>query len=540
MPRAKIPTKAELIQLQRLYKTDEKIAERLGGATPQLIAYWRRKKNISRHSFPKFSEQEIREIWGRYGDDYRCGLELGISKAAFYNWRRKYKIKEKPVFLKLEQLELNLDGPSRAIGRRYNYGRLTIAQKIIASKIEQEKAEVGETVNIEPDLAVTHIDSGQVTQYFKDNGYSYVWNSSRIVIALNHVESEQECKWPAANKSVRDFVKRQNIKHFYDIGHGACHHLVIETAQILPGQFAVGTDPYINSYGCIGAYTSYVAPSEMAVIWATGKMALTVPESIRIIINGKPPRGVYPKDIALFAAKSLRSQNISNKAIEFYGSAVSQMSVTERFTLCHFTAGIGAVASFCAFDSAARRFLAGRVKMPYRPALADKDAQYADSFELNIAQLTPLIARLGKSDNVMAVSEIEGAPIQQVIIGSCAGARFEDLRIVADLIKGKRINPDVRLLIYPGSRLAYLEALKKGLIRALVEAGALVMNPGCGPCKGTFQSVIAPGEKCLTTAGVNPGIESDISDAEIYVVSPATAAASALRGVITDPSGFAR
>ncbi len=540
MPRAKIPTKAELIQLQRLYKTDEKIAERLGGTTPQLVAYWRRKKNIPRHAFPKFSEAEIREIWERFGDDYRCGLELGISKAAFYNWRRKYGLKNRPAFLKLEQLELNLGEPTLAVGRKYNYGRQTIAQKIFSARAELEKVETGETICVEPDLAVSPNDSGLVAQYFRDNGYTYVWNPSRIIISLDQTLSFETEKAPAVNKSLREFVKKQNIKYFYDIGEGACHQMVLENGQILPGQFAIGTDSYINSYGSIGAYASSISAAEMAVVWATGRVSLAVPETVKIIINGKSSRAVFAKDIALFVAGSLRSEIILNKVIEFYGPTVAQMSISERFTLCHYTAGIGATAGICSFDAVSRRYLLGRTKMPYRPALADKDALYNGIYEFNIAHVIPQIARPGKMDNVSAVSELEGLPINQVIIGSCAGGRFEDLRIVADIIKGKKINSDVRMLIYPASRAVYLEALRKGLIRAFVEAGALVMNPGCGPCKGFDHGLLAAGEKCLTTTARSSGVDADNANGETYIVSPATAAASALRGVITNPTGFVK
>ncbi len=539
MPRAKIPTKAELVQLQRLYKTDEKIAERLGGATPQLVAYWRRKKNIPRHSFPKFSEAEIREIWERYGDDYRCGLELGISKAAFYNWRRKYSLKDKPAFLKLEQLELGLGSPSRNVGRKFNYGRQTIAQKIISTRAGQEKVEVGETISIEPDLVVAPTDSGLVARYFKDNGYGYLWNPSRVIIALDQSSPSETEKTPTVNKTLREFAKKQNIKHFYDIGEGACHQIVVENGQILPGQFATGTDPYVSSYGSIGAYSTQITPIEMAVVWATGKISIAVPETVKIVINGKASRSICPKDIALFVAKTLRSENIMNKVIEYNGSAVTQMSISERFALCHSTAGIGASAGICPFDSVTRRYFLGRTRMPYRPALADKDALYGELYEFNIAHLVPQVARPGRPDNVSPVSELEGLPISQVIIGSCAGGRFEDLRVVADILKGKKINSDVRLFVYPGSRSSYLEALRKGLIRALVEAGALVMNPGCGPCRNSYNGILAAGERCLTTAGISLDVDTgDDSSGEICAVSPATAAASALRGVITDPTGF--
>jgi 3-isopropylmalate/(R)-2-methylmalate dehydratase large subunit len=540
MPRGKIPTKAELIQLQKLYKTDEKIAERLGGVSAQLVAYWRRKKNIARHSFPKFSQAEIREVWERFGDDYRCGLELGISKAAFYNWRRKYNLKDKPAFLKLEQLELNLGGPSSGVGKKFNYGGRTIAQKIIAERAGQEKVEIGEKATIEPDLALTHDMASLVLKQFRESGLSYVWNPNRIVISLDQVSSTATSETAIAHKEIREFVKRQNIKHFYDIGEGVCHQLVIENGDILPGQLAVGTDNHTTSYGSIGAFATTIGLAEMAVLWSSGRLSMVVPQTISININGKVPRGVYARDIILFIARNLTASRVEGKAIEFYGSIVSQMSISERFTLSHLSMDMGAVTAICPFDSTTRRYFLGRTKMPYRPALADKDALYDETFEFNIDQIKPQVALPNDADKVVDVASLEGLPLNQIVLGSCANGRIDDLRIAADIIKGKRIHPDIRMMIYPGSRGIYLEALKKGLIRAFVEAGALVMNPGCGPCPGNYQTILAPGEKCLSTAARKTGPATDSAGAEVYLVSPATAAISAIKGVLTDPTGYVK
>ena len=540
MPRRKIPTKAELIQLQKLYKTDDKIAERLGNVSPQLVAYWRRKKNIPKHSFPKFSRQEIRDLWERFGDDYRCGLELGISKAAFYNWRRKYALKDKPAFLKLEQLELNLGGPSKSAGKRFHYGHQTIAQKILAERAGLEKAEIGQTVEVEPDLMVSHDDSGGIIKQFQQTGLSFVWNPNRIIIVLDHFVPALSREAAEAHKSIREFARRQNIKYFYDIGEGVCHQVVVERAHILPGQLAVGTDSHTNSYGCVDAYAPGISIGEMASIWATGKVALKVPSTIKVIINGKMPRGVYAKDIILFIAKKLTCRGAIDRAIEFNGNVVAQLSISERFTISNLATELGAKAAICSFDSISRRYFSGRTKMPYRPALPDKDAEYEETYEFNIDQLVPQVACPHSVDNVEPVAGLAGKSINQVVIGSCTNGRFDDLRVAADIIKDKRIHHDVRMLVFPGSRMVYLEALKKGLIRAFIEAGALVLNPGCGSCMGGHQGVLAAGERCLATTSRNFKGRMGSPDSEVYLVSPATAAASALKGVITDPTGYVK
>lgn len=539
MPRRKIPTKVELIRLQKLYKTDEKIAERLGNVTPQLVAYWRRKKNIPRHSFPKFSFDEIRDLWERYGDDYRCGLELGISKAAFYNWRRKYNLKQKPSFLKLEQLELKLEGPLHAIGKRSSLERQSISQKIIMERAGCGRVEPGETIDVEPDLVVMYEDTFTVINEFQQNGLNFIWNPNRVVIALDHSCPADSVDMAEKHKRIREFARMQNIKYFYDVQEGICHLVVVENGHVLPGQLALGTARSISSLGSVGALAINTNVSSMTDIWSNGKISITVPHSIKILINGKFPAGTYAKDLILFIASKLEAEHIKGRVIEFYGATVTQMSMAERFTLTNLAIEMGASTAICSFDSAARRYMLRRTRMPYRPALADKNAEYEQTYEFNIDNLTPQAACPHAVNEVEAVANIENIPINQVVIGTCANGWFDDLRIAADILKGKKIHPDVRVLISPGSKAVYLEALKKGLLRAFVEAGAIVLNPGCGNCFGAGQGALAAGEKCLATSNNNSRGRMGSPGADIYLVSPATAAASAIKGLITDPTGYA-
>jgi len=537
MPRKKIPTKAELIQLQKLYKTDEKIAERLG-VTAQLVAYWRRKKNIPRHSFPKFSKEEIKDLWERYGDDYRCGLDLGISKAAFYNWRRKYNIREKPAFLKLEQLELDLGGPEKVIGKKLNNDHQTVVQKLMAEIAEKEKVEVGEKVCVEPDLMVLFENSTSVVKKFLDSGREYVWNPNRIAIALDHAISNGDAaKTADMHRMVRDFAKRQKIKHFIDISQGAGHQAIIENGLILPGYFSVSNNTGVTSYGALDSYGITMCPDRILTAWIDGKLEIEIPPTIAVNINGKPPDGIYAKDIILFLARKLPSEKIKGRVIEFHGTTISQMPISSRVTLCNMVGEMGGISAICPFDSITRRYFLRRTKMPYRPSLPDKNAVYEESYEINIDQITPQIARPHNVANVEPVSDVAGLPVNQVIIGSCGNGHFDDLRIAADVLKGNQVHKDLRLFIMPGSRQVYLEALKKGLIRAFIESGAVVLNPGCISCSGSSQTLLASGERCLATINSNSRGLMGSPESEIYIVSPATAAVSALKGVITDPTG---
>jgi len=538
--RRKIPTKAELIQLQKLYRTDEKIGERLGGVPAYLVAYWRRKKNVPRHSLPKFSESEIRNLWERYGDDDKCGLELGISKAAFYNWRRRYGFREKPAFLKLEQLELNFPG-LKTTGRAATlYGKQTISQKILARTAGREKVEAGELIVVEPDMVMCHDDTFEVIRLFEEIGVEYVWNPNRIVVSLSCCGSDSSGNLAAAHKTIRDFVRRQGIKSFYDIHQGACHQLVLENGDILPGQLGLGTDRHTTSHGALGAFGTGIDVREMAATWATGKVWLRVPETLRIDITGRRPPGVYACDITLSIINGLGPTGAEYKAVEYYGPAVSQMSIGERATLSNLSVEMGAKAAICLYESVTRRYLIGRTAFDYSAVIADKDAVYEEIFQINIDRLAPQMACPDRPGNIRAVAELEGLAVHQVVIGTVISGRFGDLRVAADILRGKQVHPDCRMLIVPASRSVYLEALKKGLIRVFVEAGAVVTNPGCSLNFEGSQGLLAPGERCLATANWHLRQRVGADNDEVYLCSAATAAASALNAAVTDPSRYGR
>ena len=540
-PRKKMPTKTELIRLQKLYKTDEKIGERLGGVPAYLVAYWRRKKNVPKHSLPKFSEKEVRDLWERFGDDDKCGLELGISKAAFYNWRRRYGIREKPAFLKLEQLELNFPGLKLHPAANSLYGKNTMPQKVLARAAQLEKVEIGQTVEIEPDLVVSDASAGRIIDSFKKHGSELVWNPGKIVIALaNCFSDDAGDNAPENHKKIREFVKRQGIKAFYDITEGACHQVALERGVILPGQVIIGADRYTASFGCVSTVASGTDTEQVASIWANGKFSIEVPRTVRIDINGRRARGVYSRDIAHSVMRQLAALDVQGKAIEFYGSVVSRMTISERFTLTNLTVDSGAIAAICSFDSITRRYLTGRVASNYSPVVADKNAEYDQIYQINIDHLTPQLARPNDNDGIKPVGESEGLSVSLIILGTGSNGRFDDLRIASEVLKGKQINPDCRLLIYPASRSVYLEALKKGLIRVLVEAGAVVMYPGFWGCAGMGHNMVSSGERVLTTANNRLVDNLDPAKAEIYLCSPATAAASALNGAITDPARYVK
>jgi homoaconitase/3-isopropylmalate dehydratase large subunit len=539
-PRRKMPTKAELLQLQKLYKTDEKIGERLGGVPAYLVAYWRRKKHIPKYSLPKFSEIEIRNLWERYGDDEKAGLELGISKAAFYNWRRRYGIREKPAFLKLEQLELNFPGSKYNARADSLYGKRTLAQKALALAAGLDRAEPGQVVEVEPHAVLLYRGAGEVISAFRKSGPEYVWNPNKICISQSFGPGLDEAAVAEHHRLVREFVRRQGIRSFCDVRDGGGTQVVVERGWILPGQLVLGTDPQVLSCGSLGSMAVEVTPEQMAALWAEGKMAMTTPATVRINVTGRKARGIYAKDIVISVIRQLGPRAAAGRVIEYGGSVVSQMSISERYTLANTAVDMGAVAAVCPYDATVRRYLTGRTMTNYRPLLADRDAEYDEIYQVSIEQLTPQVVCPGEAGPVKSAAELEGTAIRQVVIGTGASGRFDDLRVAADILKGKTVHEDCRLYIYPGSRAVYLEALKKGLIRVFVEAGGMVMNPGGRPFSAVRNGGLAEGEKGLATTTRYMSEEVDKKAAGQYLCSPATAAASALNGVITDPTRYVR
>ncbi len=528
----RIPKKKELLELQRKYRTDKKIGE-VYGVPARLVAYWRNKKKITSYSFPKYTEDKIRELWERFGDDGRAGEELNISRAGFRQWRRKYHIDHKPLQLRLEQLELPLPDAIRRKGSR----RETIVQKILSKKSGLKKVEIGEMVNIEPDIVTSHINSAQVIQHFHLRGAERLWDPAKIVIVLDRPGPSGGNGTPP-QRAVRDFVKKQKIKNFYDIGQGICHQLVMENAHVLPGQLALASDPQSSSYGSIGALAMAANPEEMAATWATGRVRIKIPETIKVVVDGRMARGVYARDISLKLVRDLSRDGAAQKILEFYGSAISTMSLSERFTLTCLSESTTRVSALIPFDDSTARFLRKMVKIKFAPVAADPDAAYISELDIDINYLSPQVAFAGGGEGVFPVEEVAGKRVDQVVLGCCANGRIDDLEIAARILRGRHISRDVRMIIVPSSRKVLSEALERGFVRSFVDSGCMVMVPGCGPCIDAHQVYLEPGERSLTTSGCAFAGNHGPAGPEILVSSPATAAASALEGAIADPRKY--
>lgn len=414
----------------------------------------------------------------------------------------------------------------------------TFAQKILAKKAGRDEVHPGEILTLSPDRVLSHDNSADISEKFRSLSTERVWDRERIVIILDHIVPAADSRYATNHTIIRDFVKNQGINNFYDLNWGICHQVFSEEGFALPGDLILGADSHTTTYGAFGAFSAGIGRSEMAGIWATGQIWLRVPESIRIDIDGVLPPGVYSKDVILHIIGDLKADGALYQSVEFGGKVVRKMGIADRMVLCNMAVEMGAKNGVVEPDEKTENWFKERAKGGYEPIYADLDARYARALRYDISNLKPQIACPHTVDNVRSVREVEGEILAQVLIGTCTNGRIDDLEVAARILQGRRVKDGTRLLVFPASWRVYKEALKRGIIEVLVESRALIMNPGCGPCLGAHEGVLAPGEICLSTANRNFRGRMGCKEAEIYLASPATAAASAVEGRITDPRRF--
>ncbi|MCD6469106.1 MAG: 3-isopropylmalate dehydratase large subunit [Thermoplasmata archaeon] len=411
----------------------------------------------------------------------------------------------------------------------------TIAEKILARAAGKKKVDAGDIVDASVDLAMSHDNAALVSKVFKEIGVSRVWDPSRIVIVLDHRVPANTIKAAEAHKSIREFVGEQGIKHFYDVGVGICHQVLPEKGFVRPGMLVVGTDSHTTTYGAFGVFSTGIGATEMAGVWATGKLWLKVPETFRMIVNGKLPYMVAAKDVILHIIGEIGADGANYKAIEFYGETIDDFSVASRMTVSNQAMEAGAKAAIVPPDEKTIGYVKERTSKEVKSVFADEDAEYEKTFEFDVSDLEPQIACPHTVDNVKPVGEVEGLHIDQAVLGSCTNGRVEDLAVAAGILKGKKVAEHVRMIVVPASREVYMDAVKKGYIQVFLEAGATIVNPGCGPCLGAHQGVLAAGERAITSTNRNFKGRMGSTEAEVYLASPATVAVSALKGEIADP-----
>jgi methanogen homoaconitase large subunit len=409
----------------------------------------------------------------------------------------------------------------------------TISQKILSRASGYDgMAEPGEIVEAEIDYAMSHDGTSVLAiRSFREMGSEKVWDPDRVVVPYDHIVPANNETAADLQREVRNWAREQNISHFFDCGTGVCHQVFPEQGFALPGTLLVGADSHSCTYGAFGAFGTGVGATDMAEIYSAGRLWFRVPETIGIKVEGRLAPFVSAKDIALQVIGDLGADGATYKAVEYIGPAIEGLSISGRMTLCNLGVEMGAKAAIVPPDEKTDEWLRGRARQPYTQVFSDPDS-YQQQYDYDIAELEPQVAAPFRVDNVRPVSELAGLKIDQAFIGTCTNGRLEDLEAAAGILKGKKVR--ARTLVIPASREVLLDALKRGIIQTLVEAGAMIGPPGCGPCLGAHMGVLAEGEVCVSTSNRNfPGRMG--KGGLVYLASPATVAASALQGRLAVP-----
>lgn len=409
----------------------------------------------------------------------------------------------------------------------------TFVEKIFSKKLGRTVKQ-GEIVEVIPDVAMSHDNTAAISLKFKEIGVDRVFDPDIHVIILDHAAPAPTEKYAINHKIVRSFVKKYGIKNFFDINAGICHQVLSEQGFALPGRIIAGSDSHTTTYGAFGAFGTGIGRSEMAVIFATGNIWFKIPESMKITINGKLPEGIIAKDIILHIIGDIGSDGALYKSVEFYGETVAELSVESRMTIANMTIEMGAKNGFFEPDAKTLDWLKPRARDNFDIIKADQDSDYETELEYNISQLEPQIACPHTVDNVKSVSEVQGVKINQAFLGSCVNGRLEDIKIAAQIIKGKKVHSDVRFIVFPASMNVYKESMSLGYLATLLDSGAIIMNPGCGPCLGAHEGAMAPGEVTISSSNRNFQGRMGSRDAEIYLGSPGSVTAAAVTGELID------
>lgn len=416
----------------------------------------------------------------------------------------------------------------------------TIAEKILSNHAGQD-LKAG-------DFAVCNIDfcfgqdgtSGIIVDRFRALGIKEAFDRGKFAIVIDHSAPSPNMGVSAVHKKLRDFSLEKGLL-LYDIGCGVCHQVIPENGHVLPGDLVLGADSHTCTYGALGALSTGVGSTDLAISLACGKNWFKVPQSIKIVVHGKLGRGVYSKDLILHIIGDLKADGATYQSVEFYGPCIDALSMDARFTICNMGVEMGAKFSVIPADKKTLAWLVGRNRMRKpNPQNADKDAVYSLVKEYDASRIVPQLAKPHAVDNNATIEELRGTHIDEAYLGTCTNGRLEDLEIAAGMLKGRKVSKDVRFIVAPASRDIYLQAMKKGLISVLVQAGASVVTPGCGPCVGTHNGVPSVGEVVVSSANRNFKGRMGNPESFIYLGSPATVVASAIEGRIADPRTYVK
>ena len=414
---------------------------------------------------------------------------------------------------------------------------MTFAEKVLAAKSGQDSVVPGQIVIVKPDHLMSHDNTAAIVNKIQDDLKAYgVSRRDLPVIVLDHVAPAADEKTATNHQTARAFVKTYDLPNFFDVGTGVCHRVLVEQGLAKPGALIVGSDSHTCSYGAVGVFSTGVDRTEASALLLSGQTWLRVPETIKVALTGELQPPVSAKDLVLSIIGEISAAGANYRAVEFHGNVVS-LTVDERFTISNMGIEMGAKIAVFPVDGKTKSFLSehGVPESSYDAVWADADAKYVRELTYDLSKLEPVVAFPHKVDNVKPVSEAEGMEVQQCLLGTCTNGSVRDLEIAAEILDGKTVAPSCRLLVLPSSRQVLKGAMEKQAIQKLVAAGGILLPPGCGPCLGAHQGALAPGEKCLSTANRNFKGRMGCKEAEIYLASPATVAATALHGKVVDP-----
>ena len=406
-------------------------------------------------------------------------------------------------------------------------------EKILAKHSGIEKVSCGEIVTAKVDFAEINDLYLQTIYSFREMGGTKVWDRDKIAFVFDHYAPTPTIMAAQNHKEMREFREEQGLKYHFDVNAGICHQVMPEAGVIYPGMILVATDSHTTTHGAFGCLGTGIGATDMATVLITGELWFRVPEIIKIELIGKPNDNVLPKDVILYIIGKMKADGAVYKAVEFTGEYIENLDVAGRMVLCNMAVEMGAKTAYMQPNQAVLDYVRSRTDIVFEPEYTDDDFIYAETYTFDISQLEPQISLPSSVDNVVPISQTEKVKINQAFIGTCTGGRLEDIRIAAKILRGKKIAPHVRMIVIPASTEVLQHSIEHGYIQELLNAGATLSAPGCGPCLSAHQGVLAAGEVCVTASNRNfPGRMAS-TEAKIYLASPGTVAASALSGYLT-------
>ena len=418
---------------------------------------------------------------------------------------------------------------------------MTLAEKILARASGREQVSPDQIVIARVDLAMSHENADLVRKSFLEIGVERVWDPSKIVIIFDHRVPAESEKTAATHKAVREFVAAQGIQHFYDVGRGGiCHQVLPEQGHVRPGMVLVGTDSHTTTHGAFGAFATGIGATEMAGVWTEGTLWFKVPSTLRIVVEGEFRPWISAKDLILYIIGMLGAAGADYRAVEFDGPAIRRMTVASRMVLANLAMEMGAKVAFTPVDEVLLDYLREHGVENAATIAPDADAHYERLVRVDAGEdiWEPQVACPHAVDHVRPISELGEVPVHQAVLGSCTNGRLEDLEIAARIVAGRKVHPRTRLIVIPASRQIYLDAMHLGYLETLMAAGAMINPPGCGPCVGVHQGILAAGETCVSSTNRNFIGRMGSKDSLVYLASPAVVAASAIAGHIEHPGSI--